>query len=119
MKVDKNKLSIIVLSVLAASATWVLNHMVGLGPIVANGIIGVTAALLLPLPLAGVSYTSSFVGMSSLGVIPSLSFAVIGGFIAGVAIIGTRDIYAGVGGKGGTTAAVASIVTKAITGLFG
>jgi hypothetical protein len=46
-------------------------------------------------------------------------FALIGGLIAGFVIIATTEIYAGIGGKGGTTAAAAALVTRAISGLLG
>jgi len=54
-----------------------------------------------------------------LAVLPSIMFALIGGLIAGFVIITTTEIYAGIGGKGGTTAAAAALVTRAISGLLG
>ncbi len=119
MLLDKRKLEILALAIGSTSLTWILNHHLGLGPIVANGLIGVLAAFLMPGALAGVAYTSSFVGMSSLAVLPSLMLALIGGLIAGLVIITTTEVYAGIGGKGGTTAAAAALVTKAISGFLG
>jgi hypothetical protein len=119
MTIDRGKLGILALAIGSTSLTWILNHHLGLGPIVANGLIGVLAAILMPGALAGVAYTSSFVGMSSLAVLPSIMFALIGGLIAGFVIIATTEIYAGIGGKGGTTAAAAALVTRAISGLLG
>src|SRR5690554_3474656 len=106
MTLDKTKSRILILAIVSTSLTWILNHQLGLGPIVANGLVGVAAAIFMPGALAGIAYTSSFVGMSSLGVLPSVVFALIGGLIAGIVIIATTEIYAGIGGKGGTIAAI-------------
>ena len=119
MTLDKTKSRILILAIVSTSLTWILNHQLGLGPIVANGLVGVAAAIFMPGALAGIAYTSSFVGMSSLGVLPSVVFALIGGLIAGIVIIATTEIYAGIGGKGGTTAAAAALVRRAISGLLG
>lgn len=119
MRLDKDKFKILFISIFGASITWMLNHHMGLGPVVSNGLVGVMAAILMPASLAGVLYTSSFVGMSSITVLPSIYFALLGGALAGVGIAATTEVYAGIGGKGGTTAAAASIVTKAISGLIG
>lgn len=119
MTMDKSKIKILLLAIGSTSLTWMLNHHFGLGPIVASGLIGVVAALFIPGALAGIAYTSSFVGMSSLTVLPSFFIALLGGLIAGIVIIATTEVYAGIGGKGGTTAAAATLVTKAISGLIG
>jgi len=119
MKINKTNLRILSLAIASTSLTWILNHHLGLGPIVANGLVGVAAAIFMPGALAGIAYTSSFVGMSSLTVLPSVLFALVGGLIAGFIIITTAEIYAGIGGKGGTTAAAAALVARAISGLLG
>lgn len=98
--------------------TWVLNHKVGLGPIVANGIVGVLAVFLLPKKLSGMVFTSSFVGMSSLAIIPNIAGAGLGGIVVGLVILVTGEVFAGIGGKGGTTAALSTIITKNILNLF-
>jgi hypothetical protein len=116
---DIKKFNIILCSLLGVIFTWFLNHEMGYGAVVANGLVGVIAAILLPTSLAGVTFTASFVGMSSTTVIPSLTGAALGGLIVGLIIIFTTEIYAGIGGKGGTTAALASIITKTILSFFG
>jgi hypothetical protein len=118
MKLDKNKVYILMCSLAGAIFTWFLNHKLGYGAIVANGLVGIVAAILLPTSLSSVTFTSSFVGMSSTAVIPSLSAAALGGLIVGLIIMSTKEIYAGIGGKGGTTAALASLITKTILGLI-
>lgn len=119
MNVDRKKIYILICAVIGVTFTWFINHQMGYGAIVANGLVGVIAAILLPGPLAGVTYTASFVGMSSAAVIPSLLGATLGGLIVGFILLTTTEIYAGIGGKGGTTAALASIITKTIVSIFG
>ncbi len=118
MKITKDRLYILACSLIGVAITYFLNHHMGYGAIVSNGLVGVIAAILLPAPLAGATYTASFVGMSSQVIIPNIFFALAGGLIVGVVIITTTQIYAGIGGKGGTTAAMASLLTRALTGLF-
>lgn len=117
-KISKNKLFIIICSFIGVTLTWFVNHKIGYGPVIANGLIGVMAATFLPNDLAGIVYTSSFVGMSSLEVIPSITAAVLGSLIVGLILIITVEIYAGIGGKGGTTAALSTIITKTIIRIF-
>lgn len=110
--------SVLASSFFAVTITWYLNHTLNLGPVVANGIVGVLALLILPKSLAGMTFTSSFVGMSSVAVIPSLAAAGLGGIIVGLIILTTGEIYVGIGGKGGTTAALSTWIAKFILGIF-
>lgn len=119
MKLDKAKLQVFLCSFIAVIITWFLNHQMGYGAIVANGLVGVLAAILLPGPLAGATYTASFVGMSSMAIIPSIAAASVGGIVVGIILVLTTEIYAGIGGKGGTTAALSTLITKTIIGFLG
>lgn len=119
MKIDKNATKVIILSFLSVTITWALNHKMGLGPIVSNGIIGVLAGFLLSAPLAGATYAASFVGMSGIAIIPSLGWAAVGGLIVGIVLAYSTEIYAGLGGKGGTTAAFSTLITKLLMGILG
>ncbi len=119
MKFDKSKINMIICAFFGVTLTWFLNHEMGYGAIVANGLMGVLAAILLPAPLAAVTYSSSFVGMSSTAIIPSLLAASVGGVIMGIIWVTTSEVYAGIGGKGGTTAALTALITKTIMGFFG
>ncbi len=118
MKKNRRYLYIFLCSFLGVTITWYINHKMGYGAIIANGLVGVMAATFLPNDLAGITYTSSFVGMSSLAVIPSMAAAILGSLIVGIVLLVTAEIYAGIGGKGGTTAALATIITKTILGFF-
>ena len=51
----------VILSIMSVAITWLLNHEVGYGAVVSNGVVGVIGAILLPGPLAGAVFTSSFV----------------------------------------------------------
>ncbi|AOY74854.1 hypothetical protein [Clostridium formicaceticum] len=115
---DKNKMYTIICACIGATITWYINHKMGYGAIVANGLIGVLAAILLPAPLAAATYIASFVGMSGLAVLSSPIAAAIGGIINGIVLVFSTEIYAGVGGKGGTTAAMSVQVTRAIMNFF-
>ncbi len=115
MDSDKRTIYVVLATFFGAMATWFINHNMGYGPIVANGLVGVIAAVFMPRELAGITYTASFVGMSSQAVIPSIGFAGVGGLLVGLIWEVTPEIYAGIGGKGGTTAALATLITNFIS----
>lgn len=102
---------------LAAAITWYVNHEMGLGPIIANGLIGLIASLIFP-KNAGSYYVSSFIGMSSQAVMPSLFASGIAGIISGLVIIFSKEVYRGIGGKGGTVAAISTQFARMIMSLF-
>lgn len=119
MKIDKGKINIIILACFSAVITWILNHKLGYGAIIANGMVGVIAGLFLPKALAGTTYTASFVGMSGTNIIPSIFGATLGGIIVGFVLANTQEIYAGLGGKGGTSAALSTLLTRVLMSFFG
>lgn len=114
----KKRIAVILCSFIGVTLTWFINHEIGYGAVIANGLVGVMATKFLPNDLAGVTYTSSFVGMSSLAVIPSFAAAALGSLIVSLTFLITVEIYAGIGGKGGTTAALSTIITKTIIKIF-
>jgi hypothetical protein len=85
----------------------------------ASSVFPIHPATFLPNDLAGITYTSSFVGMSALSIIPTLGAAVLASVIVALILLSTAEIYAGIGGKGGTTAALSTLITRAILRLFG
>ncbi len=117
-KINKRRIYILLCSFIGVTFTWFINHKMGYGAIIANGLVGVMAATFLPNDLAGITYTTSFVGMSSLVVIPSMGAAVLGSLIVGLIFLATAEIYTGIGGKGGTTAALSTIILKTVIRLF-
>ena len=118
MKLNRRSFHVLVCSFISVTVTWFINHKMGYGAVIANGLVGVMAATFLPKDLAGISYTTSFVGMSSLAVIPTLASAMLGSLIVGIVFLSTAEIYAGIGGKGGTTAALSTLILKAILNMF-
>lgn len=118
IKINKRRLYILICSFIGVTLTWFINHKMGYGAVIANGLVGVMAATFLPNDLAGITYTSSFIGMSSLAVIPSMLAAALASLIVGFILLATVEIYAGIGGKGGTTAALSTIITKTIIRIF-
>lgn len=115
---NRENIKLIIGAVLAASITWILNHKIGLGPIVANGLIGVVVSLVFSQKLAGAYYVASFIGMSANFVIPTALVAGIAGLLSGFVIILTQSIYGGIGGKGGTIAAFSTQLIRVILILF-
>lgn len=115
---DKENMKILVGSGLAAMITWYINHELGHGSLVANGMVGVVSALVFPAHLAGAFYTASFVGMSSNVIIPSAGIAALTGLIAGIVIIFSKDIYTGIGGKGGTSMAFSTQLMRIVLKIF-
>lgn len=117
-RINKRRLHVLTCSFIGVTLTWFINHKMGYGPVIANGLVGVMAAIFLPNSLAGITYTSSFIGMSSLSVISSIGAAALSSLIVGSILLLTVEIYSGIGGKGGTTAALSTIITKTIMRIF-
>ena len=114
---DNMTINAIIITILtamaAATATWFINHELGYGAMVASGFIGVLAGVTMPGNLAGAAYAASFVGMSATMVLPSLAVATMAGAVAGIIIVISTPVFGGIGGKGGTTAAAAVLMTAA------
>ncbi|NLY44665.1 MAG: hypothetical protein GX053_01535 [Tissierella sp.] len=117
-KLNLDNLKILIGCSLAAILTWYINHKIGYGPIVANGIVGVIVALLFSSKKAGAYYIASFIGMSSQAIVPSMTMSGIIGLLAGFVIIFSQEVYAGMGGKGGTIAAFSTQLVRMILGFF-
>lgn len=117
-KINRRYLYVLMCSLIGSTLTWFINHKMGYGAIIANGLVGVMAATFLPNDLAGITYTSSLIGMSSMEVIPSMGVAALGSLVVALIFVTTAEIYDGIGGKGGTTAALSAIITKTIMRIF-
>ena len=110
-------LKLLVGSFFASAITWYINHRLGLGPIIANGLVGVVASLLFR-KNSGAYYVASFIGMSSQAVIPSMIMSGLAGILAGLVIVFSKEIYHGIGGKGGTIAAFSAQISSIIVSFF-
>ncbi|MFP4456872.1 MAG: hypothetical protein ACLFPS_04365 [Clostridia bacterium] len=113
------KILIFLCSVVSVYLTWFINHSLNLSPILANGIVGVLAIVFLPKNFTGIAYTSSFVGMSGMSVLPNFKMVILSGLIVAFVIIATPTVYKGIGGKGGTSAAISSTITRTVLSLIG
>lgn len=99
---------------LGTIATYLLNVELGLGPVAAAGLIGITASVLLPEQDVPV-YCGAFVGMSCPVAFRGYECLVPAGMIAGTLFVASKDVFNGFGGKLGTIAffgAVSAIFIK-------
>ena len=95
-----------------AVSCYVLNVDLGMGSVLAAGIVG-TVSSFLPImhqksvwlkKMPTALYCGAFVGMSSAEVAPSLSFVLYAGVLTGLLFMLTKSFFVGVGGKLGTIA---------------
>lgn len=114
----KENIKLLVGTTLAAAITWYINHRIGFGPLIANGIVGLIVAFLFNSKFAVAYYTASFVGMSSISVLPSIILSGLGGLMVGIIGIFSPEIYSGMGGKGGTMAAFSTGLVRIIGQIF-
>lgn len=117
-KISIKHIKMVIGAGLAAGITWYINHKVGYGAVVANGLVGVIASILFDPKEAGTFYVASFVGMSAINVIPSVGIASLAGMVAGIIVLTSQEVYAGMGGKGGTMAAFSTQFVRMILSWF-
>ncbi|SHK17320.1 hypothetical protein SAMN02745227_01703 [Anaerobranca californiensis DSM 14826] len=109
---------IILTTTIATIVTYYLSINLGLGAVVASGIVGLSVALFLPTDLSIVAYTAAFAGMSSAQVLASYPMVAFAGLLVGIIFIITQPLYQGFGGKLGTIAACAVFITARLFRLF-
>jgi len=104
-------LLIIVCAVVATAITYWLNVVLGHGPVMASGIVGIAAGLILPAlypeiggTLAVMAMCASFAGMSSSAHFPRWTMMLVVGLIAGLIFVNSMPLLGGAGGKLGTIA---------------
>ena len=95
-----------------AVITFVLSVYLGLGAVLASGIIGMLAALFLK-PYAVPIFCGSFLGMSSPELLEPLVF-ILAALIAGGIFVLSKDVFNGFGGKLGTISLSSVLVTSFI-----
>lgn len=99
---------------LGAVITYISSIHLGLNSVVISGIVGVAAALFIP-KYAAPAFCGSFAGMSSLELLP-LYEMLIAALIAGIIYVLAKNILNGFGGKFGTIAFSACLITALIAG---
>ena len=96
--------------VVGALATYVISVDLSLGAVTASGLVGLLAGLIVP--AYGVpAYCGSFVGMSSAQLLVNHTELGIAAMVAGVIYMLTTHTCAGIGGKLGTIAFAAAVLT--------
>ncbi len=110
---DVEMVLIMVFSMVGALLTFVLNIRFNQGPVMASGLVGVLAGVLLPQAfevigptLAIVTFGASFVGMSGLNRLKEESLVLFSGLFFGLIYIYSAPYFGGAGGKLGTIAFV-------------
>ena len=114
---------LVVAAALAAVVTFLISVRLGHGPVVASAVVGLAAGILCP-PLfaagdavAAVAFCASFAGMATAERIPGPGAMLLAGGTAGVAFVGAAPYFVGFGGKLGTIAFAACLVTTGVLSL--
>ena len=104
-------LLITVCAVVATAITYWLNVVLGHGPVMASGIVGIAGGLVLPAiypeiggTLAVMAMCASFAGMSSSAHFPRWTMMLGVGLITGLIFVNSMPLLGGAGGKLGTIA---------------
>ncbi|QWC19491.1 hypothetical protein [Halorubrum sp. 2020YC2] len=108
---------------LAALVTVFLSVRLGHGPVVGSAVVGLVAGVVCP-PLfaagdavAAVAFCASFAGMATPERIPGPGAMLLAGGTAGVVFVGATPYFVGFGGKLGTIAFAACLVTAGVLSL--
>ena len=108
---------------LAALATFLLSVRLDHGPVVGSAVVGLVAGLVCP-PLfaagdavAAVAFCASFAGMATPERIPGPGAMLLAGGVAGTAFVGATPYFVGFGGKLGTIAFAACLLTAGLLSL--
>jgi hypothetical protein len=116
---------IILISVVAAVVTYWLSVNMKHGAVMASGIVGVVAGLVLPAmntdiggTLAVMAICASFAGMSSSARFPTIWPMLAAGFVTGLVFVYGAPFLGGAGGKLGTTAFGSVMAVRAFMSLI-
>jgi hypothetical protein len=90
--------------------TFYLNHTIGLGAVVAAGLVEILAALLLPQYGAPIA-TGAFAGMASGSVVCGSTGEIVAALVAGAVYVLATPVFGGFGGKLGTIGVSGCIVS--------
>ncbi len=98
-----------------ALISYTLSVNVGLGAVVAAGLVAIIAALVLP-DYGAPIYSGAFVGMASQKLLATHGELAIAGVVAGIVYVLTVGVFGGFGGKLGTIAFTGCVVTGLLLG---
>lgn len=107
-----------------AVAAYLLARLRGLGPVFGSSVVGILAggvSLVVPgtTLLAAAAFCGSFTGMSHSGRLPSVASVGLAGVVTGLLFAAAVPVVAGFGGKLGTIAFVACLVTHTLLAVAG
>jgi hypothetical protein len=109
-------LQVLVVALAAGLLTRFLTYRIQRGPVLSSAVVTVAAGLLLPVlfpqgggTLVPVAACASYVGMSSENRLGKLWQMVLALSLAAVLYVASSSIFNGIGGKGGTIAAISVI----------
>lgn len=105
-----------------AVAAFLLSVRYDHGAVVGSAVVGLVAGLLAPPAfgpelggvVAAAAFAGSFVGMVSKTRLPSLAVVAVAGLLSGLVYVGVAPVFGGSGGKLGTIAFTACLVTWAV-----
>ncbi|WP_350343307.1 hypothetical protein PRVXT_002599 [Proteinivorax tanatarense] len=116
---------IIICSVFAGVITYAISHRLGHGPVMASGIVGLIAGLVLPAAfpesggsLAVMAICASFAGMAGKHRIPNEKYLALAALVSALAFIYTNPYMGGAGGKLGTIAFGSVIAVRGVSDIF-
>ncbi|MGM0414663.1 MAG: hypothetical protein ACQEQP_05755 [Bacillota bacterium] len=101
--------------VLGGLVTFALSQFFGISAVLASGLIGIIAYLLIP-KYEVPAFCGSFVGMASYSLLPGYRYLILAGFIAGIVYVIGKYSFKGFGGKLGTTAFIGTVLAAVFTG---
>ena len=111
---------LVVVAAIAAVATLVVSVRLGHGPVIGSAVVGLVAGAICP-PLfaagdaiAAVAFCASFAGMATPERIPGPGAMLFAGATSGAVFVGAAPYFVGFGGKLGTIAFVACLVTAGV-----
>lgn len=100
--------------VIGAISTFVLNHDIGLGAVLAAGLVGIIGALIFPSYAAAI-YCGAFIGMSSSEIFHGYIHVIIAAFVAAIVFLATKYVFTGFGGKLGTIAFIGVAISVVLS----
>lgn len=105
-----------IISFLCSVLVYYLAHVLAWGPITASGAVGLLASRILKDKGSLAAYTGVFVGMTSAAVIADVWLVGLAGLLAGMLYETMEGVWEGIGGRLGTIAAAAVILTILLSG---
>jgi len=111
-----SNISIIIVSIIAALATYYISINMGKGPVFASALVTLISGIIFPYffpegggTLAVMGTCASYAGMVANTKFPKIWEMVFVGLIAGLVFIVTTNAYVGVGGRLGTIGAISGL----------